>query len=484
MNLSARRIGYRTALSLLAGACLTAACSESKSSPDATSPAGSAGAGAAGASGGAGSGNAGAAGTNAVAPIDPSCLKAIDQPSDFPAGDIEAGPSPEIDCGTPTFPDGTGLRRAPYLQAISHTKARVMWTTTTGGDGVLQVGPSKRGPWTDVAATAEFFDTARTSDTESYTSYDARLSALKPNSGYCYRVVEDTTVIASGLKLNTAWKGDSRPLQILAFGDSGNGSPEQAAVRDEFMKRKFDVFLHLGDMAYGSGTFTEFEAHVFDVYRDFMHRVPSFPVIGNHEFEKGRGEPYWDVYSLWEVALDDWDQERYYSFDYGNAHFVALDTNDLTLVRLALNHTNPCDMIDWLRHDLASSDAEWKIAFFHHPPYTSSDRGTNARVVAQILPALEEFGVDLVLVGHDHHYERIAKMKGGKMDENGIRYVIVGNGGAGVRELDDPPQPFSEVTNDQKQGFLSVTIDGCDLNAEAIDLAGNVIDTWAMKGCQ
>ncbi len=413
----------------------------------------------------------------------PNCLTALDHPWDQLSGSFDAGPSPDVDCGTPDFPDGTGLRRAPYLQSVSKARARVVWTTITGGKGVVQIGPSKDGPWQDVEAAAEFFSADRTADAN-YTQYDARLGELKPNAGYCYRVLEDGKVIASGLKLNTAWRSTDRPVRILTFGDSGNGSDEQKGLRDEFMKREFDVFLHLGDMAYGSGEFTEFEAHVFDIYRDLLHRVPSYPTMGNHEYKTGKGTPYLDVYSLWEMAYKEKKQERYYSFDYGNIHFVTIDSNEGSLLAsvVDLNDSDDCNMLDWLEDDLAASKADWKIAFFHHPPYSSSTRGATGMVTANVVPILEAGGVDLVLVGHDHHYERTARIAAGKVDAKGIRYAIVGSGGAGLREIEEVGW-WSEKLENQVHTALTLTIDHCQATAEAVDLNGNIVDSWVMDGC-
>jgi acid phosphatase type 7 len=412
-----------------------------------------------------------------------TCLGVLDHPWDYPSGEFEAGPSPDVDCGTPSFAPGTGLRRAPYLQSVSKTRARVVWTTSTGGKGRVQVGPSKDGPWRDVEAVAEFFSEDRTDDAD-YTQYDARIAGLKPNAGYCYQVVEGEAVIASGLKLNTAWRAADRPVRILTFGDSGNGSTEQKGLRDEFMKREFDLFLHLGDMAYGSGEFVEFEAHVFDIYRDFLHRVPSYPTMGNHEYKTDRGQPYLDVYSVWDMAYKEKEQERYYSFDYGNIHFVTIDSNEGSMLEsvVDVNDTESCDMLNWLEDDLAASKADWKIAFFHHPPYTSSTRGPTGMVTANVVPILEAGGVDLVLVGHDHHYERTGRIAGGKLDERGIRYAIVGSGGAGLREIGEVGW-WSEKIENKVHVALTLTIDHCEAKAEAIDLHGNIVDSWTMDGC-
>jgi hypothetical protein len=398
--------------------------------------------------------------------------------------------APIRDCGTPDFPIGTTLRRYPYLQSVTQTSARIAWTATGARAGYVRVAPAATGPWTQVEAQAENFDTARTEDTEEYTAFDASVGSLEPNSAYCYEVWTDGVLVASGLKLHTAWEGDSRPLRILAFGDSGNASPDQVAVRDAFMQREFDVFLHLGDMAYGSGRYTEFEEKVFTMYRDFLHGVPSFPTPGNHEYKTNDAEPYLSVYYLFEQALRSEDQERYYSFDYGNVHFVSLDSNGHTIFPIQVDFEAAIDddMIDWLEDDLAASDAPWKIAFFHHPPFSLyEDRGDNAGVIQHILPALQDGDVDLILVGHDHQYVRSFPIRGEcevPGGEGAIPFIIVGSGGTGLLDIVDEKPGYLAENNDRIHAFLSLTIHGCRGSGEAIDINGDTIDSFEINGCK
>ena len=381
-----------------------------------------------------------------------------DDEDDDDAGDDDDAPMvPELDCGE-RFVDTEGLRRHPYLQSIEPTSARIAWTTTRDAAGFVRIAPSPDGPWTEVQATSKLFETAYTGDTEDYFAYDATVKGLQPNTPYCYEVHEGDRRLAAGLTLQSAWTTPQRPVRILAFGDSGDFSPSQLGLRDQMMKHDFDVFLHLGDMAYGDGTHSQFEERVFGVYRELLQETPTYPAIGNHEYSTNDGQPYLDVYYLWEMALRDEDQERYYSFDYGDVHFVSLDSNNQLLLPA---YAYPEDsMLQWLEDDLDSSAAPWKIAFFHHPPYSSSERSPNLVVREALLPILEEGEVDLVLSGHDHHYERTEAILEGNSalhQDGGIYYFVVGSGGAGLRAA--MPQWWSEVVDDQNHAFLNLTIE-------------------------
>lgn len=404
-------------------------------------------------------------------------------PPDAPPPDApRADTGPIItECGTPSFP-GADLRRQPYLQSVTSTSARVAWTTRSGGTPRVRFWRGTD-PSTVVTASSEAFARARTGDTEDYVAHDALLTGLVADGHYCYEVLDGDTVLATGLRLHSAWTAPNA-IRILAFGDSGDGSTAQRALRDEMLVHEFDVFLHLGDMAYGAGRFTEFEANVFGIYEGFLHSVPTYPAIGNHEYMTGRAQPYLDVYYLFEQALRPADQERYYSFDYGDVHFIALDSNPEMLATLSSTSTD--DMLDWARADLAATDATWRIAFFHHPPYSSGAHGSDEALWDDVLPLLEDGGIDLVLVGHDHHYERSVPITDGAAaaagDVEAITYIVAGAGGASLR--DAPGDWFTANVNDSVNNFLLLDIDGCDAHGEAIDQNGSVVDSFDLDGCE
>lgn len=398
---------------------------------------------------------------------------------------------PELDCGTPTFPAKTTLRRFPYLQSIRGTEATIAWTTTSIAPkeepvGTIRVAPAADGPWTDVPTTSSLFTTKVTLDTEDYFSYAGTVTDLEPNQAYCYEIVEGDTVLATGLKFFTAWDEPTRAVRLIAFGDSGDLSKEQLGLRDVMLGRDFDMFLHLGDMAYGEGKHVEFEERVFSVYRDVLQQVPTYPAIGNHEYKTNNGQPYIDSYSLWPVALNPVDNERYYSFDYGDVHFVSIDSNPEIGLPIITDEENLItdDMMDWLVADLAASDKPWKIAFFHHPPYSSSDRPPQVLIRGFLVPLLEDGGVDIVLTGHDHHYERTVAIRGGAAtphEDGGIYYFVAGAGGGGAREAFG--DWFTEAYADQEPSFLELNIRGCIATGQAIGLSGAVLDEFELRGC-
>lgn len=389
---------------------------------------------------------------------------------------------PEGPCGMPVELVGRGLRRSPYVQSVFTDSARIAWTDTVGAAGSVRYSIAGSGEWRTVDANVRRFEVALTRDTEPYNAYDATLLGLEPDSDVCYEVYVDGALLVARGSFHTAWTSRERPISIVAMGDSGNASAEQYAVGDQMMRVDPDIFLHLGDMAYGDGTYPEFEERVFAVYEALMGSVPSWPTPGNHEYNTNFAAPYIGVYYLPEQAWRDADQEYYYSFDYGNVHFISMDSNEYRYVTTIGNTGD--DMLDWLEDDLSRTEADWIIVFMHHPIYSSGSHGQTPWLFQVITPILEAHGVDLVLAGHDHHYERTYPIWDDAVaidDDRALTYIVAGAGGAGVRAASG--DWYTEAVNDQKNNFLHLVIDGCEAVGRAIDLDGELVDSFTLQGC-
>ena len=190
----------------------------------------------------------------------------------------------------------------------------------------------------------------------------------------------------------------------------GTGNPGKAvAARNGF--RKFnrgrpplDGILLLGDNAYSHGTDSEYQTALFSVYRDELRNTPVWPCIGNHELT----DDYFSIFTVPERAEAGGVPSgctNYYSFDYANIHFTVLDL-------WKAEWRDPGDpQRRWLERDLAATRRDWLVVVNHFPPYCdgkyeSDSNGFLVDVREQILPVLEAHGVDLLLTGHDHTYQR------------------------------------------------------------------------------
>jgi 3',5'-cyclic AMP phosphodiesterase CpdA len=204
-------------------------------------------------------------------------------------------------------------------------------------------------------------------------------------------------------------------VHFVVFGDSGGG-PLQGAVRDQLDTVRFDLMLHVGDIAYGSGTLAELESQFFAEYASILGNVPVFPTSGNHDYETEGGAPFRQVFALPENGMPG-GVERWYSFDWGDVHFVALDTERVDATQTA-----------WLEDDLSRNLLPWTIVYLHRPPYSSGDHGSAAGVRRAFTPLFADYGVDVVFAGHDHDYERTDAI-------DGVTYIVTGGGGHGTRPV-------------------------------------------------
>lgn len=251
--------------------------------------------------------------------------------------------------------------------------------------------------------------------------YEITLSGLSPDTTYYYSIWDGQHPLiaaSEGFRFTThPLIGEEKETRIWIVGDSGTGQAEQKQVMQAQLDysqeagREIDLYLHLGDMAYNVGNDGEFQAKFFDIYETILCNTVCWPTMGNHEGVTSKGDkgigPYYDAYVLptqGEAGGLASNQESYYSFDYGDIHFVCLNSFDLP-------RGTDAPMAQWLIEDLKATKAKWLIAFWHHPPYTHGTH--NSDMVKELvdmrenfMPILEAAGVDIVLAGHSHVYER------------------------------------------------------------------------------
>lgn len=305
---------------------------------------------------------------------------------------------------------GTGpavVTRGPYLQVATPTSIRVRWRTSVATDSRVTFGPSP-------ASLVGVADVAGLR-----TDHDVLVSGLAPESEVFYSVGTSSGALAGG-DTNHHFRtpplaGTDRPFRFWILGDAGTANPDQARVRDAFAGwnggRRLDGLLLLGDNAYNEGTDPQYQAALFDMYPATLRTTPTWSTLGNHDGISAdsatQSGPYYDLFTLPAAAEAGGlasGTEAWYSFDVGNVHFVCLESHET-------DRSGSGTMLTWLAADLAATTRDWIVAFWHHPPYTkgSHDSDVEAQLIEMrqnALPILEAAGVDLVLTGHSHSYER------------------------------------------------------------------------------
>jgi 3',5'-cyclic AMP phosphodiesterase CpdA len=364
-------------------------------------------------------------------------------------------------CGTGalTASGATHVSRPPYLQSTTTTSATVVWGAAEDGARVVVREPG--GDVVATAAAAYVGDADRRDarlaaqrregkEVEPGDLYlvAARLGGLSPGHLYCYQLVAGEVALTEPAPMTTAAPPGKDALRFVALGDSGTGGAAQLAIAKRVSAVEFDLMLFLGDIAYEEGTPRQLESNFFAVYRDFLRYVPAYPTIGNHERHTRLGRPYFEAFVLPEP-------ERYYSFDWGDVHFVAIDTTQRDARQLV-----------WLDEDLGKNRLPWVIVYGHHPMYTNSLRGAQQWVRQAFASIVTRHKVDLVLAGHEHQYERFRVA--------GVNYIVSGGGGGQLTRFFGRSRALAQAT---VHHFLAFEVTAKALAMKAIDIAGNEIET-------
>lgn len=360
---------------------------------------------------------------------------------------LDAQAEPQCGSGTLTELGTSALVRQPYLQRTSDTSVSILFTThdTSQLPPVIELR-SRSGKLLDVTRSVR--DPAASDGLQHIASFHH----LAPGTDYCYSLVGWTEPAA----LQTApLAGSGAVVRFLAFGDSGDGGANQLALRDQMGALPFELLLHTGDVAYESGSLAALEQTFFGVYEDYLRSAPAFPTSGNHDYGTDGAAPFRQVFALPENG-GPLGLERWYSFDFGEAHFVALDTQwDLAA------------QAEWLEQDLSHNQLPWTIVYLHRPPFSSGRHGSSLDVREAFVPVFERHGVQLVLAGHEHDYERTLPL-------GGVTYVVTGGGGKTLRSVGS--SDFTAFSASVLH-FVHGTVTSEALELTAMDATGQQVDS-------
>jgi hypothetical protein len=248
-----------------------------------------------------------------------------------------------------------------------------------------------------------------------------------------------------------------------------DGDEKTAALLDEIPGTVFT----LGDNAYPSGTPEEFAKCYEPTWG--RHKARTRPAVGNHDYGVRGASGYFDYFG---AAAGDRDK-GYYSYDLGRWHVVVINSN----CRQAGGCRTGSPQENWLRADLASHGTPCAVAMWHHPRFSSSSEHGDDPTMRDIWKTLQDKGVDLVLAGHDHDYERFGPQDAdGKGDENGIRSIVVGTGGRS-HYLFGRIQPNSVIRNDETFGVLKLTLHPDSYDWQFIPVAGSTFTDSGTANC-
>lgn len=406
--------------------------------------------------------------------------------------------------------------RGPYLQVVTPTSVVVRWRTDQPTTGRVWFGPSENQLTKDVR------------ESEAKLEHILTLTGLQAATRYAYAIGYDDTKLASGADyyVKTAVPaGDTRPQRFWVLGDFGSNNENQKnvyqAYRNATATHPADLWLWLGDNAYSFGLEQEYQDYVFNVYPPTLRNTPIFMTPGNHDYADSRTNfniAYYQLFSFpekGEAGGVPSNTKSYYSADYGNVHLISLDSQANQPEDGFRIYDTTSTQIQWLKRDLAATKSPWKIVIFHHPPYSKgghdSDTEHQMKLIRENLtPILERYGVDLVLNGHSHGYERTYRLKGmtglantfdksrhvaestsGRYDGSpnscpiltkgeGTIYITNGSGGQIGGQSVDFPYPGTVYNNVTLGGSMLLDVNDNRLDAQLIMADGSVQDRFTI----
>jgi len=415
------------------------------------------------------------------------------------------------------------LKIGPYLQTANSSGITIKWRTYNATDSRVNVG-SQLGNYT-INATNTSIDT----------NHLVTITGLLPDTKYFYQFGSSSTTIqgdADNYFITAPLQNTTRKIRIAVLGDCGRSvAGKQLATLNAYQnyvgKNPAEILLLLGDNAYNNGWDYEYQANFFNVYQtSILKNHALFPAPGNHDYTNlsthqiDKQIPYYNIFSLpqnGECGGVASGTPSYYAYNWGNIHFISLDSYGKEQNSLRLYDTTS-PQVNWLKQDLAANTQKWTIVYWHHPPFTkgSHNSDTEAELVSirqNLLTILERFGVDMVLCGHSHTYERSYLLNGyygteqnfvsanhtlssstgkydgslngcvykvsSKKENHGTVYVVSGSAGAndGVQStFPHDALPFAK----NEAGMFYFEVEDNRLDAKFIQSDGSVQDQFTM----
>lgn len=361
----------------------------------------------------------------------------------------------------------------PYLQNVSRTEATIMWAARGEGGGAVRIRGG--GSAEQVGSRVLAFPPAVTHLEETLYLHRAEVTGLTPGALHYYQVILEGRPATPESTFRTAGDG---PFRFLVFADSGDGRATQRKLAALIEKEQADLVIHAGDIAYWEGRFQQYADAFFAIYPSLLARTPLFTVPGNHDYP-GDAFAYRQVFSLPRTGVPPEGWQRYYSFDWGNVHFSAIDTN----TPLEAVEQGDRTMIEWLDRDLEATRQTWRIVYFHHPPFPSTpykiDDPNCVLALQHLTPVLERHGVHLVIAGHEHIYQRTRARRGGRFQENDRGTTYLTAGGAGSQNYESGTGAFIASATGASH-YLRVDVNGSRLDGEAVGFGPEAIDRWSL----
>ena len=347
--------------------------------------------------------------------------------------------------------------RYNYIQKPNVNSVTIAWRTATPGTSIVRWGSDSLNLKDSIISL------------NSVRKHVFEIKGLIPNSKYYYQTKTENVFLSEIEYFFTAKQNSQNHFSFLHYGDCGYDNTIQNDIAKLMKAEITDFGIVAGDIDQNKGD--NYDEIYFGVYKDLLKNSCHFTCIGNHDTYADNAATYLDEFYL--PSNNPQNSERYYSFSWGNAKFICLDSN--------IPYTEGSNQYNWLVDELKCNDKQWLFTFFHHPPWTnawSPDYNIpfleyfrykgNVDMRTSLVPLFEKYKVDFVLNGHSHCYQR------GEL--NGVKYVI--SGGAGASRLDKKRHSKSPNIDTEiyKNQYVRFHVKEDTVIYTAIDIEGEIID--------
>lgn len=344
------------------------------------------------------------------------------------------------------------MRKAPYLiYTGTNTEMKVIWQLALAETCTIEWG-------TD---TSYSMGSSQTTEHGTDHQHTYTLTGLSPGALFYYRVSAGGDQYTGSF--HAAPAADSNSLKFMAYGDTRTYPADHDSVAAAMLSECIgepeyqSLIICVGDLVTDGDLESEWDTEFFDPsYTNIQGMLGCLPyqaAMGNHE---GSGVLFVKYFPYPFVS------NRYWSFDYGPAHFTVVDQYT--------SYSPGSAQLDWIESDLAATGKPWKFIYLHEPGWSAGGHGNNTSVQNYIQPLCEQYGVSILFAGHNHYYARAVV--------NGIQHVTTGGGGAPLR-TPDPAYP-NIVTASEAFHYCKLDIEGGRLWFEAITPDGVVLDTLSL----
>jgi hypothetical protein len=323
--------------------------------------------------------------------------------------------------------------KGPYLQQMAQTSVVVMWETDVATTGGVDYGPTADYGWS-------------ATDPRTVTIHEVPVDGLASDSVYHYRVVSDDA-ISTDAAFRTA-PPPGVPFRFAAYGDSRSYPSPHTRVINRIIADAPRLVIHVGDIVLDGSVYDQWLPQFFAPAGPLIRATPMALALGNHEHN---AHWYYDFFS----NPADSGTEAWYTFDYGDVRFICLDSDQ--------SYAPGSAQYNWSRSVIAGpTDAIWTIVYFHHPPIASDD---------PVAALCEQYGADIVFVGHYHFYERLVR--------NNVIYVVTGGGGAELAPA--VPLPYM-VYGDSLYHHCIIDVNGPELTCHGVNANnGDTFDRFTLS---